>query len=319
MEFAPAVRPPLLRNNADECLTSATSIQYVNRGIIRSIDGHDWHKPMISSLIYALILLQTVISIKPGFVDFVDGKANVRKFEQLREGQTVQTESQSHVEIGLGPDSLLRLDENTSMVLESTDKADVSIKILSGGAVLEVSKIDKPDKIRIAVGKVKAVIDSKGVFRFSENTVSVLEGKAKIDDSSLTVQKGWQVTNVAGDYRQSKLVQNTPPGVKSFLNSPKAGFVNAVQGEANVHASDVARSDQPIQTGPASYVEVLLRPGAFMRIDEKSSVVIDSASLSDVVIRVVSGSVLIENIVPDQRLPVRVSVGGTKTLIATAG
>jgi len=81
----------------------------------------------------------------------------------------------------------------------------------------------------------------------------------------------------------------------------------------------MARSDRPIQTEASSYAEVLLRPGTFMRVDENSSVNIDSTALNDIVIRVISGSILIENVVSDPRLPVRVNIGGTKTVIATAG
>jgi hypothetical protein len=269
-------------------------------------------------LVYAFVLLQSIVSIKPGFVDIADGKNNVRKYEQLNAGSTVQTGPQSHVEIGLGLDVLLRLDENSAAVLESVDSANVSVRLESGAALLEVANLDKPKSIRITTGDVRTRIDSKGVFRFSENSVSVIDGKLMIDGGPL-VQKGWKATNVGGDYRQSRLVLNTPEPFRAFLNSPKAGFVNAVQGKANLRALEVARSDRPIQTEASSYVEVLLSPGTFMRVDENSSVNIDSTGLNDVVIRVISGSILIEDVVSDPRLPVRVNIGGTKTVIATAG
>jgi hypothetical protein len=260
-----------------------------------------------------------VISVKPGFVHFTDGDANVRKFEQLEAGKTVQTGPNSKVEIGLGFDSLLRLDENSSAVVESLNSDDVSVRIESGSALVEVEKIDKPHRIRVASGNLKTFIDSRGVFRFSENSASVIEGRLGILGSSTTVQKGSQVTADGNDYRQSKPTLSTPATFKSFLNSPKAGFVNAVQGDANIHLQDTARSDQPIQTGPSSYAEVLLRPGAFMRLDENSSAVIDSATANDVVVHVVSGDVLIENVIGDERLPIRVTIGGTKTLISMPG
>ena len=95
-------------------------------------------------LVYAFLLLQqSVVSIKPGFVDIADGKTNVRKYEQLSAGTTVQTGSQSHVEIGLGLDVFLRLDENSAAVLESVDSADVSVRLESGSALLEVANLDE--------------------------------------------------------------------------------------------------------------------------------------------------------------------------------
>jgi hypothetical protein len=271
------------------------------------------------SAICIFLLLQSVISIRPGFVHFADGQVNVRKYEQLGTEKIVQTGPDSRVEIGLGPDSLLRLDENSAAVFDSLDSADVSVRIESGTALVEVEKLDKPNRIRVAVGDMKTAIDSKGVFRFSENTVSVIEGKLGVVGASVTVQKGSQLTNVHGDYRQSKLTLTTPQVFKGFLNSPKAGFVNAVQGEANVHAMETVKSDQPVQTGASSYVELLLRPGAFMRVDENSSVVIESNTPNDVVVKVTSGTALIENVVPEDRLPIRVNIGGVKSLIAMPG
>jgi len=267
--------------------------------------------------ICAFILLQSVVSVRPGFVHFADGKTDIRKFEQLQSGRKVQTGPNARVEIGLGPDSLLRVDENSSVALESLDKADVSIRIESGTAVVEVEDIERSTRIRIASGDLNAVIDSKGVFRFSDNGADVLEGKLEITGTT-TIQKGWHVSNV-GDYKQTKLVLNTPQVIKAFLGSPKAGFVNAIHGDVNVRLLDTVKSDQPVQTGPASYVELLLRPGAFMRMDENSSIVFESTSANDVVVRVVTGSILIESIVPETRLPIRVHVGGIKTLIAARG
>src|SRR5207237_9198215 len=98
---------------------------------------------------------------------------------------------QSHVEMGVGTDSLLRLDENSAAILESADKTDVAVRIESGSALLDVSKIDKPNRIRVAMAGIRTVIDSKGVFQFSKTGVSVLDGKLKIDGASFTVQKGW--------------------------------------------------------------------------------------------------------------------------------
>ena len=183
----------------------------------------------MSLLIYAFILLQSVITVRPGFVDIADGKTNVRKYEHLNAGSTVETGPQGRVEIGLGMDALLRLDENSAVVLESLDTADVSVRLKSGAALLEVADLDKPNIITIAAGDLKTRIDSKGVFRFSENSVSVIDGKLKIDGPSITLQKGWNVTAMGGDYKKTKLAPNTPDVFKAFLSSPKAGFITLLR------------------------------------------------------------------------------------------
>jgi hypothetical protein len=274
---------------------------------------------MNSLSIGILLLLQSVISIKPGFVHFADGTTNVRKFEQLDVGKMLQTGPDGRVEIGLGLDSLFRLDENSTAVLEPTEADDVSVRLESGTGLVEVEKLDKPHRIHVTAGNLKIVIDSRGVFRFSKDTASVIDGKLAISGSSMSVQKGWEVRAADGDYRQSKVVLNTPQVFKNYLSSPRAGFVNAVFGDANVQLSDTVHQDQPVQTGQGGYVELLLRPGAFLRLDENSSIMIDSATSNDVVVHVVTGSALLENIVADERLPIRVTIGGTKSLVTLPG
>ena len=101
--------------------------------------------------ICAVLLLQSVISIRPGFVHFADGKTDVRKSEQLEEGRRIETGPNSRVEIGLGPDAVLRLSEDSAAVLESLDKADLSIRLESGTALVEVEDIEKPNRIRMAL------------------------------------------------------------------------------------------------------------------------------------------------------------------------
>jgi FecR protein len=274
---------------------------------------------MIRLLTFTIALLQIVLSVKPGFVDVVDGESNVHRYDHVSMGKPVETGTRGRVEMGLGLESRLRLDENSAATLEAFDRENVSVRIEKGSALLEVANLDKPNRIHVSFNNIHAQIDSKGVFRFSGNSVSAIEGRFKVVGGSVTVQKGSQITSAGGEYRQSKLALATPPAFKSFLNSPKAGFVNAIEGEANIRAYDVAREEQPIKTGPASYVELLLCPGAFMRVDENSEVMFDSNALNDIVIQVSSGSVLIENVVSDPRFHIRVNVGGSKLVIDSAG
>ena len=38
------------------------------------------------------------------------------------------------------------------------------------------------------------------------------------------------------------------------MSGPRAGFVNAVEGETNVHLHEQARTGKPVETGPAGHV-----------------------------------------------------------------
>src|SRR5687767_6181509 len=144
-------------------------------------------------LALAWVILQLVVSIKPGMVNIVDGEANVRQHEQVGPGKTIRTGARSHVELSLGLDVFLRLDEDSAVVLESVDSADAAVRIESGSGLIEVARIDKESRITVTSGSLKTVIDSKGVFRFSQNAASVLSGTLKMADKSAEVNKGWQI------------------------------------------------------------------------------------------------------------------------------
>ncbi len=80
------------------------------------------------------------------------------------------------------------------------------------------------------------------------------------------------------------------------------GTINYVEGQAMLNGQplgpgaagySVAQPNQPIET-QAGYVEVLLTPGAFLRIGPGSEVVMQSLGLANVQVQVVHGSAMVE-------------------------
>ena len=265
------------------------------------------------------LLLQLVVSARPGLVDIVDGDVNVRLYEHIAPGKLIQTGANSHVEFSLGWEAYLRLGEKSRAVIESADRKTVAVRLDSGSGLIEVSGMNKGSRIIVTAGQLKTTIDSKGVFRFSGDTVQILRGKLKTFDKSLEVGDGWQLTNSSGTYERTKLPMEIPPQLKRFMNGPKAGFVNAVHGESNVKLHQQVETGKSVETGPESHVELLLAPATFLRLGENSSVLLESDSLKNSVVRVVSGEVILECDVFDTRLPVRVVVGPRKVQIAGSG
>jgi hypothetical protein len=104
-----------------------------------------------------------------------------------------------------------------------------------------------------------------------------------------------------------------------FVVSAKAGFVNYVDGTATVRRQQQVQVGAPIQTQSGSHVELLLSPGSFLRIGENSQVVFDSVDLSNIEVRVVSGSALIESATINKDFPIHVTSGGVKVSIVAAG
>jgi hypothetical protein len=264
-------------------------------------------------------VLQLIVSVRPGLVDIVDGEANVRQYEQITPGKTIRTGANGHVEVSIGWEAFLRLDENSTAVLESADRTTVAARLESGSCVIEVAGLNKNSRIVVTAGDLKTWIDSRGVFRFSQNTATVVKGKLKTFDKSADVNSGWQVTRDGGTDQRTKLATEIAPEFKRFMRGPRAGFVNAVEGEANVDAQQQAEIEKLVQTGPGGRVELLLAPGSFLRLDDNSTVVFESNKLTDTIVHILSGTALLESVVVDTRLRTRVEVGPRKVLIAAPG
>jgi hypothetical protein len=105
------------------------------------------------------------------------------------------------------------------------------------------------------------------------------------------------------------------------------GTINYVEGQAslagqplgsNAAGYAIAQPNQAIDT-QAGYVEVLLTPGAFLRIGHNSEVVLPSLGLANIQIQVVRGSAMVEaaDLVKDTVM--QVNMGGATTQIEKRG
>src|SRR5437763_1490064 len=91
--------------------------------------------------------------------------------------------------------------------------------------------------------------------------------------------------------------------------STKAGLVNHVQGATNVTRMQQVQAGAPISTGPNGYAEVLLTPGAFLRLDENSEVTLESVDLANVVVHILRGAAVVEAIDINKEYPIHVTTG----------
>jgi hypothetical protein len=104
-----------------------------------------------------------------------------------------------------------------------------------------------------------------------------------------------------------------------FVVSVKAGLVNHVQGNANVTEMEMARVNRPIKTGIDGYVEVLLRPGSFLRLGENSEAILDDADLANVRLTVTRGPAVVEVVEISSEFPITVTTGNLTTKIVSSG
>jgi hypothetical protein len=154
------------------------------------------------------LVMQFIISAHAGLVNYVDGQANVRVHDQVAAGIPIETSAGSRVEILLNPGSFLRLDQNTSVVLDSTELTNIAIHVVSGNAIVETASVDRHSPISVSTGKLHTKIVAAGLYRFSGDTAGVLDGKLQVADSSRAVKKGKEVTAIGSDYQESPLVSD---------------------------------------------------------------------------------------------------------------
>ena len=95
-----------------------------------------------------------------------------------------------------------------------------------------------------------------------------------------------------------------------FGISAKAGGVNAVSGKVSVtrdgktprllNGQDDLESGDVVSTSVDSQVEVLLNPGTYLRLAERSEFIMEDTSLDNLLVRLTKGSAIIEATGPDE-------------------
>jgi len=159
-------------------------------------------------ILSAILMMQFVVSAKAGLVNQVDGSANVRLHTQVAAGLPIQTGAQSHLELLLNPGSFLRIGENSTVVLDSVELANIAVRIVSGSALIETASVDREFPIRVTTGRMHTSIISPGLYRFSGDWASVLDGKLRADGFAATVKKGHELTLIGDSFEEIKVPQN---------------------------------------------------------------------------------------------------------------
>jgi FecR protein len=175
----------------------------------------------------AFVLLQYMISAKAGLVNYVDGQSNVQLHQQVIEGATVETGIQGHVELLLTPGAFLRIGNDSKVIFDSVELNRVAIRLVSGSALVEVSDIDKHVPLRVTAGDLHAVIVSRGIYRFSPGTASVVDGKIRIADTHKSASKGHQITTTANGYTASTFTMPANDDLDDWSRSRSAVLANA--------------------------------------------------------------------------------------------
>ena len=118
---------------------------------------------------------------------------------------------------------------------------------------------------------------------------------------------------------------------EKYVISAKAGGINLVSGNVTVQrqgtyrqealtVKDDLRTGEIVTTGAGGRIEVLLNPGSYMRVDERSEFELADASLDSLRVKLIKGSALLEVTGADgMRLEIGVNTPQTKAVIIKRG
>src|SRR5689334_14654687 len=100
---------------------------------------------------------QAVISAKAGTIQYVEGtvlldnkpvEVTITKFPEIKNGQVLSAED-GRVEVLLAPGTFLRLNEHSSVRMDSNSLVNIKLELLTGTALLEVAELAKDTDLNI--------------------------------------------------------------------------------------------------------------------------------------------------------------------------
>jgi hypothetical protein len=203
---------------------------------------------------------QSVISARSGLVNFfegvvfLDGQPLERKpgmFPRLREGSTLVTES-GRAEVLLTPDTYIRIGEDSSIRMISSDIDDTRVELLSGSSILDSSKAPDGEFVKVIFKDETIRILKPGNYRMDAETAQlrVYAGEAEVvrvndagKDNPVKIEAS-QLMPLDG----APVVKRFTPGSDGLLDiwSEERGSLIS----SNM-ASSQSISDPLLDTGPA--------------------------------------------------------------------
>jgi hypothetical protein len=138
-----------------------------------------------------------VISARPGAVNFVeDGvefSRGTKPWEPLTEktllepGDKLRTQVNSLAELVLFPDTHLRVDASSEVLLDQLSSDAIALKVVRGSMIVDVAHFDRKQAPQIIIGgsSTSATINDNGNYRVAGNTITVRDGKVTFHERSI--------------------------------------------------------------------------------------------------------------------------------------
>ena len=138
---------------------------------------------------------QSMISAKSGLIHYVEGRvlldgkpAEVKfgVFPHMRDSSELRTE-EGRAEVLLTPGAFLRVRENSSFRLVSSQLADTRLELMSGSVLLECAELLRDNAVTLTYKDATIALRKNGVYRLNAEPAEV-----RVYDGEALVEQGGQ-------------------------------------------------------------------------------------------------------------------------------
>jgi hypothetical protein len=105
----------------------------------------------------------------------------------LEPGDKLRTSANSFVELVLFPDTHLRLDSSSEVLLDELSSDAIALKVTRGSAIVDVVHFDRKQAPQLKIGgsSISVAINDNGNYRVDGNTITVRDGKVMLHERSI--------------------------------------------------------------------------------------------------------------------------------------
>lgn len=143
---------------------------------------------------------QVVISTQAGLINHTQGGVRLNdqavesrrgQFQQMRQ-QDVLSTVHGRAEVLLNPGVFMRLGENSSFRLVSSQITDARVELVSGTAIVEANEVNRDTAVTVSCQQAEVSILKRGVYRLDANppAVRVFEGKVLVRSGDRQMEIG---------------------------------------------------------------------------------------------------------------------------------
>ena len=143
---------------------------------------------------------QVVISTQAGLINHTQGGVRLNdqaveprrgQFQQMRQ-QDVLSTIHGRAEVLLNPGVFMRLGENSSFRLVSSQITDARVELVSGAAIVEANEVNRDTAVTLSCQQAEVSILKRGVYRLDANPpmVRVFDGKVLVRSAGRQMEIG---------------------------------------------------------------------------------------------------------------------------------